>query len=496
MRPSDRFVLAIDSGTTSVRAILFDETGRQVAVASSPLTQHFPRPGWVEHDPMEIFARQVSTMAEVQYASGVRSDQIAAVGITNQRETAIVWDRASGKPVCNAICWQCRRTAPQIEELKLRGLAPLVASKTGLVPDAYFSATKVAWILDEVPGARERAEAGELLSGTVDTWLVWNLTGGAVHATDPTNASRTMLYNIRELDWDGELLELFGVPRAMLPEVRPSSGSFGRVVGDIVSSCPPICGVAGDQQASLFGHGCFEAGEVKATYGTGCFILMNTGSDPVASSNGLVTTVAASADGRPCYALEGSVFNAGTVVQWLRDELRLIDDVAETEEIARSVPDSAGVYMVPAFTGLGAPWWDSDARGIICGLTRGTKRAHLVRAALESEAYQVLDVVEAMRADAGFAPTHLAVDGGGSRNDFTMQRQADLLGCTVTRPVVTETTALGAAYLAGLAAGFWGSLDEVRGLNAQDARFDPAMDEGSRAALVAGWREALGRCRR
>ena len=492
---SDRYVLALDSGTTSVRSILFDARGVPVAQASQPITQHYPRPGWVEHDAREILAKQVSTVSEVQYASGIHSDRIACVGITNQRETVVVWDKATGEPVHNAVVWQCRRTEPQIAALRERGLSDFVAGRTGLVLDPYFSASKVAWILDNVPGARRRAEAGELLLGTVDTWLVWNLTHGEVHATDRTNAGRTMLYNIHALDWDDELLELFGVPRAMLPRVLPSVADYGHVASDVLMTRPPICGVAGDQQASLFGHCCFEAGQAKATYGTGCFMLMNTGASPVRSSNGLVTTIAASAGEEVRYALEGSVFNAGSVVQWLRDELGLIRDAGETEELALSVPDTAGVYLVPAFTGLGAPWWDADARGVICGLTRGCTRAHLARAALESVAYQVLDVLAAMRRDFPCALESLAVDGGGSRNRFTMQWQADMLGCPVVRPRTAETTALGAAYLAGLGAGCWRDVRELAAMGGESARFEPHQGTDERAAVLAGWYEALRRAR-
>lgn len=514
------YVLALDSGTTSVRAILFDAHGTPVAQASQPITQHYPRPGWVEHDPREILARQIATISEVQFASGIHSERIAAVGITNQRETVVVWDRRTGEPICNALCWQCRRTEPLIAGLRERGLVPMIAAKTGLVLDPYFSASKLAWVLDNVPGARARAERGELLFGTVDSWLIWNLTGGAaaadgtiaggravgtrgdaapVHATDRTNASRTMLYNIHTLDWDDELLELFDIPRALLPRVGASSDDYGRVSADIMAARPPITGVAGDQQASLFGHGCFDAGQVKATYGTGCFVLMNTGVAPATSENGLVTTIAATPAGAPvAYALEGSVFNAGSVVQWLRDEMDLVRTAEETEELALSVPDAAGVYVVPAFTGLGAPWWDAEARGVVCGLTRGCSRAHFVRAALESIAYQTHDVIEAMHRDfpdAG-ALTQLAVDGGGSVNRFTMQCQADLLGCPVVRPRTSEATALGAAYLAGLGVGAWGGLDELRA-NAGEpaARFEPAMGEALRAERLAGWYAALGRAR-
>lgn len=519
------YVLALDSGTTSVRAILFDAQGTPVAQASRPITQIYPQPGWVEHDPREILAKQIATISEVQFASGIHSDRIAAVGITNQRETVVVWDRRTGEPVCNAPCWQCRRTEPLIARLRERGLADAIAAKTGLVLDPYFSASKLAWILENVPGARSRAERGELLFGTVDSWLVWNLTGGAgasagaaagapgtrggrrggcgasgaTHATDCTNASRTMLYNIHDLEWDEGLLELFGIPAAMLPRVLASTDDYGRVAPDIMPACPPITGVAGDQQASLFGHRCFSAGDVKATYGTGCFVLMNTGEAPARSSHGLVTTVAASPAGEPVsYALEGSVFNAGSVVQWLRDEMGLVRTAEQTEELALSVSDTAGVYVVPAFTGLGAPWWDANARGVVCGLTRGCSRAHFVRAALEGIAYQTLDVIEAMRLDFPDAGplTRLAVDGGGSMNHFTMQWQADLLGCPVVRPATTEVTALGAAFLAGLGVGFWDGLAHLpASAGTTAARFEPAMGADERAAHLAGWYDALRRAR-
>ena len=383
----DTYILALDSGTTSVRSILFDTHGTPVAQANQPITQHYPQPGWVEHDAREILAKQVSTISEVQFASGIHSDRIAAVGITNQRETVVVWDKHTGEPISNAIVWQCRRTEPIIASMRERGLSDLIAQKTGLVLDPYFSASKIAWILDNVPRARERAEAGQLVCGTIDCWLIWNLTEGAVHATDRTNASRTMLFNIHTMDWDDELLDLFNIPRAILPEVKESMGDYGQVSRDIMRLQPPILGVAGDQQASLFGHCCFEEGQAKATYGTGCFILMNTGAHAVPSKNGLVTTVAASTKGELRYALEGSVFNAGSTVQWLRDELGLIKNASETEELALSVPDTAGTYLVPAFTGLGAPWWDAEARGLICGLTRGCTRAHLARAALLHNAH-------------------------------------------------------------------------------------------------------------
>ena len=489
----DTYILALDSGTTSVRSILFDAHGTPVAQASQPITQHYPQPGWVEHDAREILAKQVSTISEVQFASGIHSDRITAVGITNQRETVVVWDRHTGEPISNAIVWQCRRTEPIIASMRERGLDDLIAQKTGLVLDPYFSASKIAWILDNVPGARKRAEAGQLACGTIDCWLIWNLTEGAVHATDRTNASRTMLFNIHTMDWDDELLSLFNIPRAILPEVKESMDDYGQVSQDIMRLQPPILGVAGDQQASLFGHCCFEEGQAKATYGTGCFILMNTGAHAVPSKNGLVTTVAASTKGELRYALEGSVFNAGSTVQWLRDELGLIKDASETEELALSVPDTAGTYLVPAFTGLGAPWWDAEARGLICGLTRGCTRAHLARAALESIAYQAYDVLEAMRNDFPCDIEELAVDGGGSQNRFTMGWQAGLLQRPVVRPKTAEVTALGAAYLAGLNAGYWKDLDSLRANAVQATRFKPEVAEEFRRQSLDGWYCALNR---
>lgn len=488
-------VLALDSGTTSVRAVLFDHGGRAVAQASQPISQSYPRPGWVELDAREILAKQVSVIAQVQYAGGPRTPRIEAVGIANQRETAVVWDRRTGEPVCGAICWQCRRTEPMMEELARRGLGEAVAERTGLVLDPYFTASKVAWILDNVPGARRRAENGELLMGTVDSWLVWNLTGGEAHATDRTNASRTMLYDIHGQRWDSWLLDLFGIPESMLPEVKPSICRYGRVASDILSSRPPIYGVAGDQQASLFGQRCFEAGEVKATYGTGCFVLMNTGAKAAASKSGLLTTVTATAGDRAGYALEGSVFNAGSAVQWLCDGLGLADSAQDTERIARSVSDTGGVYMVPALTGLGAPWWDPSARGLLCGLTRGTTRSQVVRAVLEGVAYRVYDVAEAMCRDAGTGIGHLVADGGVSRNAFVMQRQADLLGCRVLRSSCQESTALGAAYLAGLGCGYWSGLDELRSHASYDALYEPQEPPESRQADLDGWHAALDMCR-
>ena len=486
-------VMALDAGTTSVRAILFDEFGHKVGVAQRPLTMKYPHPGWVEQDPVEILSAQVACMVEVQFRSGIHSDRISAIGITNQRETVIVWDRLTGQPIYDAVVWQCRRTAPMVEKVVSEGHLDLIRERTGLIPDPYFSATKIAWILDNVEGAREMAEAGELMCGTVDTWLIYNLTRGKVHATDYTNASRTMLFDIHKLRWDEELCEIFDVPMSMLPEVRPSSGSFGEVSADVMTHHPPIAGVAGDQQASLFGHCCFEPGSVKNTYGTGCFMLMNLGEKAVTSQNGLVTTIGIAEGGHIDYALEGSVFQAGSVIQWLRDELGLIGSASETGELAASVPDTGGCYLVPAFTGLGAPWWQSDARGLICGLTRGTDKARLVRAACESMAYQTYDILKAMEADSGNALSALNVDGGAANNDFIMQFQADLLGIDVARAATAETTALGAAYLAGLATGFWADRDEVASLMEGEKRYSPAMDAEDRDKLLEGWHDAIRR---
>ena len=491
---SQGYIMALDSGTTSVRAILFDEFGAKVAQAQRSISIRYPQSGWVEQDPIEILSRQIACMIEVQFKSGIHSDRIKAVGITNQRETVVVWDRKTGQPIYNAVVWQCRRTASMVEEIAAQeGAFDLIRSKTGLIPDAYFSATKIAWILDNVDGAREMAETGELMCGTIDTWLIYNLTHGVVHATDYTNASRTMLFNIHTLDWDDELCELFRVPRIMLPEPRPSSGSFGRVSSDVMTNHPPIAGVAGDQQASLYGHCCFEPGSVKNTYGTGCFMLMNTGDDAVTSMNGLLTTIGIAEGGKVDYALEGSVFQAGSTIQWIRDELGLVEHAAETCAISQSVPDTGGCYVVPAFTGLGAPWWDSNARGVICGLTRDTDRARLVRAACESMAYQTYDILKAMEADSGNTLTSLEVDGGASNNEFIMQFQADLLGIPVDRCEMDETTALGAAYLAGLAVGFWEDREELISMRSISASYQPQMDEETRDALLAGWHEAVKR---
>ena len=489
------YIMALDAGTTSVRAVIVDEYGVIVASASRALTTIYPQLGWVEQDPTEILASMIAVIAEVQFKSGIHSDSIAAVGISNQRETCVVWDRLSGQPIYNAIGWQCRRTADAADDLVRRGLGDMIRDKTGLMPDAYFSATKVAWILDSVAGARELAEAGQLACGTIDTWLVYNLTGNAVFATDYTNASRTMLFNIHTLTWDDDLLELMGIPRAMLPEVRESSGTYGNVSREIMTYTPPICGVAGDQQASLFGHCCFEPGQVKNTYGTGCFMLMNTGDAVVRSQSGLVSTIGIAEGGTVSYALEGSIFHAGSVMQWLRDKLGIISSVEETAAIARSRTGNDGCYLVPAFSGLGAPWWDADARAIISGLTAASDRATLVRAACESMAYQSYDVLRAMERDAGRTIDALYVDGAASRNDFIMQFQADLLDIPVVQSESVETTALGAAYLAGLAVGFWEDRDELLQNRACAKTFRPSGDEAARRRNLAGWHDAVARAR-
>lgn len=488
----NRYILSLDQGTTSSRAILFDREQNLVASAQREFPQLYPKEGWVEQDPMDIYASQLAVMTEAVAKSGVNVRDIAAVGIANQRETTVVWDKETGQPVYNAIVWQCRRTADIVDRLVSDGCGEMIRQKTGLVPDAYFSGPKIEWILDNVPGARQRAERGGLLFGTVDTWLLWKLTDGRVHATDRTNASRTMLYNIHTFDWDEELLRLMGIPRAMLPAVCDSSHIYGYVpVQDVLL---PIAGIAGDQQSALFGQRCFEAGEAKNTYGTGCFLLMNTGHQPVTSHNGLLTTIAASLPGNVTYALEGSVFTGGAAVQWLRDELRFFDTSAESEALAVSVPDTGGVYLVPAFTGLGAPYWDMLARGVLTGLTRGTNRAHITRAALESIAYQSYDLVAAMEADTGTPLSGLSVDGGASQNSFLMQFQADILNKEVRRPRIYETTALGVCYLAGLAADVW---DSTAALRAQEhgACFKPNLSEDDRSHLISGWHSAVIQCR-
>ena len=487
-----RYVVALDQGTTSSRAIIFDHDARIVAVSQREFTQHYPQPGWVEHDPMEIWATQSSTLTEALAKSGIHNDEIAAIGITNQRETTVVWEKATGKPVYNAIVWQCRRTAAICEELKERGLDNYVRENTGLLLDAYFSGTKVKWILDNVKGAREKAERGELLFGTIDTWLIWKMTNGEVHVTDPTNASRTMLYNIRDLQWDGHILQELGIPASMLPEVRPSSEIYGYTTRGGGAHIP-IAGIAGDQQAALFGQLCFEKGMAKNTYGTGCFLLMNTGETPVKSDCGLLTTIAVGPTGNVNYALEGSVFMGGATIQWLRDELRLIDDATDTGYFAGKVKDSNGVYLVPAFVGLGAPYWDPYARGAIVGLTRGANRNHIIRAALESIAYQSRDVLDAMQKDSGIHLASLKVDGGAVANDFLMQFQSDIMGTTVVRPKLIETTALGAAFLAGLAVGFWKSTAELSDKFSIDREFEPTLPAEQREQLYAGWQKAVTR---
>lgn len=488
-----RYVMALDQGTTSSRAIIFDENGSIVSVAQKEFTQIYPKPGWVEHDPMEIWGSQIGVAREAMEKARIAPDEIAAIGITNQRETTIVWDKNTGKPVYNAIVWQCRRTAPICDDLKAKGLADVIRRKTGLVVDAYFSGTKIKWILDNVEGAREKAERGELLFGNVDTWLIWNLTGGKVHVTDYSNASRTMIFNIHTLDWDEDILKELGIPRAMLPEVKPSSFVYGHTDREIFGAEVPIAGDAGDQQAALFGQACYKPGMAKNTYGTGCFMLMNTGEKAVESQSGLLTTIAWGVNGRVEYALEGSIFIAGAVVQWLRDELRIIDNSAQSEEYATKVEDTNGVYLVPAFVGLGAPYWDMYARGVIVGLTRGAKREHIIRAALESIAYQTRDVLEAMQKDSGITLMNLKVDGGAVANNFLMQFQSDILGVPVSRPKVTETTALGAAYLAGLAVGYWKDMDEIASKWQIDREFKPAMAMEVREKLYAGWKKAVKR---
>ena len=488
-----KYILSLDQGTTSSRAILFDQNQQVVGVAQKEFTQLYPQEGWVEQDAMEIWSSQYGVMMEVVAQSGVQPKDIAAVGITNQRETTILWDKATGKPIHNAIVWQCRRTAAIVDNLRQQGLESHIRKTTGLVPDAYFSATKIKWILDQVAGARQRAERGEILFGTVDTWLLWRLTEGAVHATDVTNASRTMLFDINRLDWDETLLSALDIPRAMLPRVLSSSEVYGQT--RILGAAVPIAGMAGDQQAALFGQTCFGPGEAKNTYGTGCFLLMNTGDKPYHSENGLITTIAAGLEGRVEYALEGSVFVGGAVIQWLRDEMRFIGSSQDAEYYASKVEDNGGVYLVPAFTGLGAPYWDMYARGTIVGLTRGTRREHLIRAAQESIAYQVADLVSAMESDTGIPLGQLKADGGASRDQFLMQFQADILNREVCRPVIRETTALGAAYLAGLAVGLWRSRDEIKGLWQQERVFSPAMEADRRQELLAKWHKAVSRSR-
>lgn len=486
-----KYILALDQGTTSSRAIVFDKQGRVCGKAQQEFKQIYPKPGWVEHDPHDIYGSQVGVISEALIRAGVSVDSIAAIGITNQRETTFVWERATGRPVYNAIVWQCRRTAEYCEELKRDGLADLIYQKTGLVLDAYFSATKLKWILDNVPGARVRAEKGELLFGTVDTYLMWQLSKGKIFATDYTNASRTMLFNIHTLKWDDDLLQLFDIPRGMLPEVYPSGHNFGLTDDAFIGREIPICSVVGDQQAALFGHLAVNSGDVKNTYGTGCFLLMNTGDKAVLSTNGLVTTLAAGITDKPQYVLEGSVFIGGAINQWLRDEMRMIKSAKETENYAVRVPSTDGVYVVPGFAGLGAPYWDADARGTIVGITRGTQKEHFIRACLESIDYQVYDLVAAMQRDAGVKITNLNVDGGASANNFLMQFQADILDANVVRPMVTETTALGASYLAGLTIGYWKDIDDIRSNVEVDKVFVPHMDDHTRRDLIEGWQKAV-----
>lgn len=487
----DKYIMALDLGTTSCRCIIFDKNGRICSAAQKEFTQYFPQPGWVEHDAEEIWATQTGLMYEAMSKIDITINEIAGIGITNQRETTVLWDKETGRPVHKAIVWQCRRTAGYCDELKNLGMAEFFRSKTGLVLDAYFSATKLRWLLDNAAGARERAEKGELLFGTVDSWIIWKLTGGKVHVTDYSNASRTMLFNIHTLKWDEEILRVLKIPQQILPEVKPSSHVYGYTDSKLFGREVPIAGAGGDQQCALFGQTCFERGEVKNTYGTGGFMLMNTGTAPVNSHNGLVTTIAWGVDNKVEYALEGSIFVAGAAVQWLRDELGLIRDAAESEVLAKSVSDANGCYVVPAFVGLGAPYWDQYARGAVVGLTRGVNRNHIVRATLESIAYQVNDVLTAMQEDSGMPITSLRVDGGACDNDFLMQFQADILNTSVVRPYCIETTAMGAAYLAGLAVGYWRSKEEILANHVIAAEFKPQMGQAKRESLLQGWHNAV-----
>lgn len=486
-----KYVMALDAGTTSNRCILFDKKGRVCSSAQREFTQYFPRPGWVEHDADEIWASQLGVAVEAMNKIGASAEDIAAIGITNQRETVIVWDKATGEPVCRAIVWQCRRTSGYCDSLKAKGLTEKFRNKTGLVIDAYFSGTKIKWILDNVPDAREKAEKGELLFGTVETWLIWKLTKGKVHVTDYSNASRTMLFNINSLEWDEEILKELDIPGSMLPEVRPSSCIYGETDPSFFGGAIPIAGAAGDQQAALFGQTCFAPGEAKNTYGTGCFLLMNTGETPVFSKNGLVTTIAWGLDGKVTYALEGSIFVAGAAIQWLRDEMRLIDSAADSAYMAQKAPDTNGCYVVPAFTGLGAPHWDQYARGTIVGITRGVNKYHIIRATLESLAYQVNDVLTAMKADSGIELAALRADGGASANDFLMQVQADIINAPVRRPACVETTAAGAAYLAGLAVGYWADKNDVIKNQIIEQTFEPSICPEDRDSRIRGWNKAV-----
>lgn len=484
-----KYILTLDEGTTSARAVLFDKGGNAVSAAQREFKQIYPQPGFVEHDPVEIFSVQYAAVTEAITAIGASADEIAAVGVTNQRETTIIWDKNTGEPIYNAIVWQCRRTSEMCDKLRADGLEEYIRKTTGLRIDAYFSATKIKWILDNVPGARDRAENGELLFGTVDTWLIWKLSSGKIHVTDRTNAARTMLYDIHSLTWDKRILEILQIPKCMLPEVRSSSEIYGDV--NILGAEIPVSGIAGDQQAALFGQKCFCEGDIKNTYGTGCFLLMNTGAAAYESKNGLITTIAADAGDNICYALEGSVFVGGAVIQWLRDELGLIASAAESEKAALSVPDSAGVYIVPAFAGLGAPYWDMYARGTICGLTRGSGKNHIIRACLEAIAYQTNDLITALKADTGLPINHIRADGGAAANNFLMQFQADISDVGVIRPVQTEATAAGAAYLAGLAVGFWKNKNEILRLPDKQTEFKPAINAKHREAMTEGWKRAV-----
>ena len=487
----NKYILALDQGTTSSRAVIFDRNGAVKSIAQKEFTQIYPKPGWVEHNPIEIWSSQLAVLTEAMAQANLTAFNIKAIGITNQRETTIVWDKNTGEPVYNAIVWQCRRTADKVEELKKLGLADYIRERTGLIPDAYFSATKIAWILDNVVGARERAQAGELLFGTVDSWLVWKMTGGKSHVTDMTNASRTMIFDIHRLCWDEKLLEVLKIPSCMLPKVGPSGYQFGETAASVLGGVIPITGIAGDQQAALFGQCCFEKGEVKNTYGTGCFLLMNTGDKAITSRHGLITTIAATTNAKPTYALEGSVFVTGAAVQWLRDGMRIIESAAQSQDLAEKVPDTEGAYLVPAFTGLGAPYWNPYARGMLVGITRGFTKEHFVRATLESIAYQTFDVLRAMEEDAGVKINYLRVDGGASANDFLMQFQADLLNAATYRPICIETTALGAAYLAGLTTGYWKDTKEISKNWQPDNIFPPGMDKNKRDSLLAGWKKAV-----
>lgn len=488
-----KYIMALDAGTTSNRAILFDHDGKIVSVAQREFTQIYPQPGWVEHDANEIWSTMLGVAVETMAKAGVSAEDVAGIGITNQRETTIVWDKETGEPVYNAIVWQCRRTSDYSDSLKAKGLEDTIRAKTGLVIDAYFSATKLRWILENVEGVRERAERGELLFGTVDTWLIWKLTHGRVHVTDYSNASRTMMFNINELKWDEDILKELGIPMCMLPEVKDSSCVYGKASKHILGREIPIAGIAGDQQAALFGQQCWEKGNAKNTYGTGCFLLMNTGDKPVFSENGLVTTIAWGVDGRIQYALEGSVFIAGASIQWLRDEMRLIDSAEDSEYMATKVKDSNGCYVVPAFTGLGAPYWNQYARGTIVGITRGVNKYHIIRATLESIAYETSDVLSAMEKDSGVKLSELKVDGGASANNFLMQTQADIINATVVRPSCLESTAMGAAFLAGLAVGYWNSVDELRTVISIDRVYKPEIDEEERQSRLSGWKKAVSR---